>query len=61
MKEMIARMDWKEKLYQSGNVNRHREPHKHERMKYRILSRVERLFFGGRQIGGFRNYKLLDV
>ena len=61
MKEMIGRMNWKEKLQYSGKPNRYREPHKHERLKYRLLSIAERTLFGGRQIGGFRNYKLLSV
>jgi len=38
-----------------------REPHKHERRKYRFLSWVEKHFLGGKPLGGFRNYELLDV
>jgi len=61
MKDMIARMEWKESLRYSGKRDRLRLPHKHERIKYRVLSRLEKMFFGGRQIGGFENYKLLNV
>jgi hypothetical protein len=59
MKDMIARMDWKEALQYTGKPDRRREPHKHERFSYRLLSAVERLFNGGEQIAGFRNYELL--
>lgn len=59
MQERIAQMDWKDKLQYSGRPNRFREPHKHERMKYRLLSFFERHLLGGRQIGGFKNYILL--
>jgi len=61
MRDMIARMEWKESLRYSGKRDRLRLPHKHERIKYRVLSRLEKMFFGGRQIGGFENYKLLNV
>lgn len=58
MKEMIARMNWKDKLQYSGKPNPYRVPHKHERLKYRAISFLEKLL-GGRQIGGFKNYILL--
>ncbi len=59
MAEKIAQFDWQDKLHYSGAINRYREPHKHERLKYRFLSLFEKLFTGGRQIGGFKNYILL--
>jgi len=61
MLERIARMDWKDKLHASGKPNPYREPHKHERLKYRLLSFIEKHFHGGRQIGGFRNYILPKI
>jgi hypothetical protein len=61
MEEMISEMSWEDKLQRSGKPNPHREPHKHERLKYRLLSLVEKSLFGGRQIGGFKNYILVDV
>jgi len=33
-------------------------PHKHERLKYRVLTFIEQHLFGGRQIFSFRNYRL---
>ena len=59
MQERIKQMSWKDKLQYSGKPNRYRAPHKHERLKYRLLSAVEKYLFRGRQIGGFRNYILL--
>ncbi|MHB2152783.1 hypothetical protein ACX8XN_00085 [Calditrichota bacterium GD2] len=58
MKERIVQMDWKHKLQYSGKPNKHRAPHKHERLKYRIITFLERKIFK-RPIGGFRNYVLL--
>lgn len=58
MKERIARMDWAHKLQQSGKPDPGRVPHKHEKLKYRALTWLEQHLNGGRQIGGFRNYKL---
>lgn len=59
MKDIISRMDWKEKLQYSGNADPTREPHKHERFKYRMLSFIENKLLGGRGIGGFKNYDLV--
>jgi hypothetical protein len=61
MRERIARMDWRDKLQQRGRPDPRRELHKHERPRYRLVSLVERLLCGGRQIGGFRNYRLVHV
>lgn len=59
MKEWITQMNWRDKLQYSGKPNSYREPHKHERFKYRLLSLIEKTFTGSKQIGGFRNYILL--
>lgn len=59
MKEMISKMNWKEKLQYSGSPSELRELHKHERFKYRFVSSIENTFFGGKQIGGFKNYELV--
>jgi hypothetical protein len=60
MKDMIAAMDWKDKLQERGTPNPYREPHKHERLKYRLLSFIENRLLGGRRVGTFKNYILLD-
>jgi len=59
MHEMIAKMNWKDKLQREGKRNPHRAPNKHERLKYRLLSFIEKHFTRGNQIGGFTNYILL--
>ncbi len=58
MQEKISKMDWVEKLQYSGKSNPYRQPHKHERLKYRFISFLERYVMGGAQIGGFKNYIL---
>ncbi|MCD4830014.1 MAG: hypothetical protein K8R90_11350 [Candidatus Cloacimonetes bacterium] len=61
MQEMIAAMNWQDKLQPTGKPNPYRDLHKHEKLKYRFYSTVEKLFNGGRQIGGFTNYNLLKL
>jgi len=58
MQNRIASMDWHDKLQYSGKRNPYREPHKHERLKYRLLSFMEKHLTGNKQIGGFKNYIL---
>ena len=60
MEPKIKKMDWKKKLQFNGKSNPYREPHKHERLKYRLLSFFEKYITGGRQVGGFKNYILLN-
>ena len=60
MQEMIAKMDWQDKPQYSGKPNPMRKLHKHERLKYRLITWVEQNLLNGRQIGGFRNYKLIE-
>ncbi len=61
MEEMISQFNWKDKLQFSGTPNKYREPHKHETIKYRLLSWIEKTFYGGRNIGGFKNYLLKKI
>jgi len=60
MVERIQALSWKDKLQYSGKRNPVRAPHKHEKLKYRVRSWVELKILGGREIGGFRNYKLIE-
>ncbi len=55
LEEWVKKFDWQGKLQYAGKI-RQRPLHKHERLKYRILSFVENTFLGGRKIGGFKNY-----
>jgi hypothetical protein len=60
MKEVIGKMDWQDKLQERGHPSPHREAHKHERLKYRLLTFIENRLLGGRHIGTFKNYILVD-
>ncbi len=59
MKDVIEAMNWKEKLQYSGNPNANRELHKHELFKYRLVTLIEKVLFGGKQPFGFKNYELI--
>ena len=59
MESMLLKLNWRDKLQYSGSPNKYRMKHKHERFKYRFLSMIEKIFNGGKQLGGFRNYILL--
>ena len=61
MEEMISEFNWKDKLQYSGKPNKFREPHKHEKLNIRFLSFVESKFLGGKAIGEFKNYNLINV
>lgn len=61
MKDKISEMDWRDKLQPSGKPDPRRKPHKHERLKYRLISAYEKIFNRGEQIATFKNYNLLDV
>lgn len=59
MEKKIASLDWKEKLYERGPGSPGREKHKHERLKYRLLTFVEQKILGGVPIAESKNYRLL--
>lgn len=58
MLERIARMDWADQLRYEDDPSR-KTNHRHERLKYRLLTFAEQRFFGGRTLFGYRNYELL--
>jgi hypothetical protein len=60
MKEFIAKMNWQDKLQLNGKRRKDRPPHKHEQFKYRLLTWLEQNIMGGRPIGGWKNYILLE-
>lgn len=60
MKDWIAGFNWKNQLnYSRRSKNRLREKHKHDTLKYRLLTWVEQNLLFGRETGGFKNYVLL--
>lgn len=48
---------WKEKLNYTKKANLRRAKNKHEKFKYRLISFIENNLLGGRQIGGYSNWK----
>ena len=59
MQEVINRFDWQDQLrFGPGKLNR--PPFKHEQLKYRLISWIENKVLGGRELGGFRNYRLVE-
>jgi hypothetical protein len=56
MKEWIEKFNWADELQYSGKPRKDRPAHKHEMLKYRIISWIENNLNGGRAIGGFNNF-----
>jgi hypothetical protein len=54
--ERIQSMDWGGLLQAGGKP---KTIHRHDRFKCRFLTFLEKTFFGGKQIGGYKNYVLL--
>ena len=60
MNEWINRFNWAEELdYGNSYVHLHRQLHKHERLKYRIISALEKHLNGGRQVFSFKNWEVV--
>ena len=60
MKDWISKFNWADKLYDEGPIPSNRSRFKHEKLKYRVLTVVEQGLLGGRSLGGFNNYILLN-
>ncbi len=58
MEDWRKKFDWEKELQFSGSVNKERLLHKHERLKYRIISFIERTFIG-RPIWQFENFVIV--
>lgn len=59
MSEKVDAISWKNLLQYSDDLKVNRPLHKHEKLKYRVKSWVELHILGGREIGGFKNYKIV--
>jgi hypothetical protein len=57
MDERIRLFNWGDQLRRTTNQSTVAR-HKHERLKYRVLTFIEQTFLGGRQIMSFKNYRL---
>jgi hypothetical protein len=56
MKDFIKKFNWQHQLYPQ---NMKMKKHKHDKVRYRMLSYIEKNILGGRQIAGFKNYELI--
>jgi len=62
MKEWIHAFDWQDKLHEFPNAqDKLREPHRHEKLNNKIVTFIEQKILGGRELGGFHNYELLQA
>lgn len=59
MEEWIKDFHWKDQLNYGKKYILNREKEKHEKTKYKIITFIEKIFNGGNQIGGFKNYKII--
>ncbi len=60
MNENLTKIYWRNKLRFNGPAAINRQLFKHEKLKYRVLSWVENNLLGGKLIGGFKNFKLVN-
>jgi hypothetical protein len=58
MQQWIENFNWSDDLLIKGR-NKFRLPHKHEKLKYRLATFIEKYVLFGHPIGEFKNYKLL--
>jgi len=59
MDDMIAQFNWHDQLRETGAYPTNRDLFKHEKLKYKIVTWIEQNLWGGKMIGGFKNYILL--
>lgn len=59
MQARIAAMSWRDKLRMDGPLQPDGEFTRHNRLKYRILTRIEKTLFGGEQVFGSHNYRVI--
>jgi hypothetical protein len=56
MSERIRQMDWRDQLQYAGKS---RITHKHDQLRYKIVTFIEQKLLGGMRIGGYKNYIVL--
>ena len=62
MKEWIEQFNWKDQLRYTGSALSYNPiRNKHEKLKYRIMSWIEKNLLFGKRIGEFKNYILLKA
>jgi len=58
MKDFISKLNWQHKLNYSKSANLNRPKMKHEQLKYRLLTKIENLLNGGKDIFGYSNWEM---
>ena len=56
MNEWIAKFNWQHQLHKTGGISKNRPQAKHNKLKYRILTLIEKYLLFGRRLGEFKNY-----
>jgi hypothetical protein len=56
MKEWISKFNWQHQLRNTGRLPANRPRAKHAKLKYRIISFIEKHLFFGARLGEFKNY-----
>lgn len=59
MAQKVAEFFWADQLQYSGHRNPNRAPHKHETLRCKVVSLLERVICPGDELFGFKNYQLL--
>ncbi len=59
MQEWIASFDRADQLRSGGRISRNKPLSKHDKLKYRVVSFIEKWFLFGRRLGEFKNYILV--
>jgi hypothetical protein len=59
MNDFIKRFNWQDDLHYEINYKPRREPLKHEKWKYKLLSWIEENLFDGEHVFGYKNWKLM--
>ena len=57
MKSRVESLDWQDVILKNDQAQ-NPPKFKHEKLKYRLRSWVELKLLGGKEIGGFKNYKI---
>lgn len=55
----IEKMNWKDQLRFSGPITYNKIPEKHQKLKYRIISFIEKNLLFGLKLGEFKNYIII--
>lgn len=61
MRRFMARFDWGDRLRDEGDYAPGSERPRHERLKYRVMTWIEKAVFGGNQLFASHNYRRVRV